>query len=144
VSLNRREFMWACGGTVAALSWGAAPAGPGMEGKTWMIPELSREFFEKLVGETFWVAPEAGKEAALKLAKVVDTTPRAPEGRPCPVRTESFSAMFAGAPEMPLQQGIHTFRHPAVGETALFLVPVVSATPEVRRYEVVVNRLVKA
>lgn len=106
-----------------------------------MIPELGKELFEGYIGESFAVAPENGPSVPLKLVKVMDTTAPAQNGK---VYTESFSLFFEGTPETPLGQGLHTFRHERMGETALFMVPVVSRNPAARRYEVVFNRLVNS
>lgn len=107
-----------------------------------MIPELTRELFEGYVGETFLAGPESGPSVPLKLVKVVVAPKEACVDQKGQVRTESYIVVFEGAPEQTLPQGIHTFRHEKMGETAFFITPVATQSPGVRHYEVIFSRLV--
>jgi hypothetical protein len=53
---------------------------------------------------------------------------------------EKFSLIFAAGPGKPLQQGIHEFRHGALGTFELFITPVISPAHDVSWYEASVNR----
>jgi hypothetical protein len=55
---------------------------------------------------------------------------------------ESFSLLFSGGLDLPLEQGLHTFRHAAMGEFELFITPVVPQDKAHRWYEAVINRRV--
>jgi hypothetical protein len=52
----------------------------------------------------------------------------------------NFSLVFSAGPEMPLQQGIHEFRHPVLGGFELFITPIMCPLREFRWYEAVINR----
>jgi len=126
-------------------------AGPGLmlggivaERKAWMIPDLTKEVFERYLGETFKVSIPGGASASLRLAKVVEACDKHQRDQRGNLRMESFSVLFEGDAQAALPQGIHTFTHTAMGETTLFATPVVSREPGVRCYEVVINRLIHA
>jgi len=53
---------------------------------------------------------------------------------------ESFSLLFSGGLELPLEQGLHTFRYAEMGEFELFITPVVPQDKAHRWYEAVINR----
>jgi hypothetical protein len=83
------------------------------------LSELTLDTFRKHAGETFRDT-EAG--TVLTLLDVEDLTPVArhvPEGQRAP-----FSLIFGGPAEPVLPQGIRPLVHDALGELALFLVPV--------------------
>jgi len=105
-----------------------------------MVNELTREFFEKLVGQTFTVSHPQTGEVAMKLARTLDT--RAPfnkhNGGPA---METFAVHFEGPADKPLPQATFRFAHPEAGTFDLFTVPVVSRDPDVRSYEVTISRL---
>jgi hypothetical protein len=107
-----------------------------------MIPELTKEVFEPYVGQMFRVSPEQGPSVPLKLAKVVETPEKQRKDLQGKIRTEAFSLIFEGSPENALQQGIHTFQHDKMGETTLFAAPIIARDPQIRRYEIVINRLI--
>ena len=147
LALNRREFLGACGAAAAlgltGVSMTARAAETGTR-KHWMIDELTKELFEKHVGETFTVTLEEGSVATpLRLASVKSAPERmclGPDGKPF---AEMFSLMFEGAKETALAQHIYTFDHAGMGTFAVFLVPVVSPSPEVKRYEEAFSRMLR-
>jgi hypothetical protein len=57
-----------------------------------------------------------------------------------PVAGEKFSLIFSGGREKPLQQGIHEFEHESLGAFELFITPIMSALPDQRLYQAVINR----
>lgn len=63
-----------------------------------------------------------------------------PVGGHRPIECEKFSLIFAAGPEKPLQQGIHEFRHDALGAFELFITPVMSSDREMCWYEASINR----
>lgn len=109
-----------------------------------MIPDLTREVFERYLGETFAVSAPGGASASLRLARVDQATGKRTQDQMGNVRMECFSVLFEADDRAILPQGIHTFSHPAMGEATLFATPVVSGKPGVRSYEVVINRLIQA
>jgi hypothetical protein len=140
--LTRRKFLTACGATLAvgvASGWASA-AGAITGRKHWMVTELTLGLFEKHVGEMFTVShPQVG-DVVLKLVSAVDSRAGLKKRNGGPAM-ETFAAHFEGAVDNPLPQDTFRFAHPTVGTFDLFMVPVVSRDPGVRRYEVIVNRL---
>jgi len=53
---------------------------------------------------------------------------------------EKFSLLFVGRDDKPLQQGMHEFSHPELGEFELFITPVWSPAAAERWYEAIINR----
>lgn len=51
-----------------------------------------------------------------------------------------FSLVFSAGPELPLQQGIHEFRHPVLRGFELFITPIMCPQRDLRWYEAVINR----
>lgn len=87
------------------------------------LNNATREQFSAHVGSSFWLGTGAnnapGSELELQLDEV---SPAASiqSGR------ERFALLFS-APQSPkVSQGTHTLRHSALGELAIFLVPVMS------------------
>lgn len=52
---------------------------------------------------------------------------------------ESFSLLFHGPQERPLQQGTYFFEHPGMGKFALFIVPI-AAENQMIHYQAIFNR----
>lgn len=144
MAINRREFIKACGGAVAAFAVATAPAiGFAVGRRVWMIPELTKELFEGYLGETFTALTPEGP-VSLTLADVQETPARHRELERGDFRTEGFAVRFDGRPETPLAQGTYTLRNDRMGEVTLFMTPVVCPDPSKRRYEIVINRIVQA
>lgn len=106
-----------------------------------MVDELTREIFEKHVGEAFTVH-DGTSEVCLRLLDAVDTQSRFTKQRGGP-QIESFAIHFAGPASCALPQAIYQFQNSAMGTFELFMVPVVSHDPGVMRYEAIINRLVR-
>jgi hypothetical protein len=142
VALTRRKFLTACGATLAVSVTGhwAHVARTVIGRKHWMASELTLEFFEKHVGETFTVSHEQTGDVDLKLARTMDVhTPfKKHHGTPA---MEAFAVHFEGPTDKPLHQATFRFAHPEAGTFDLFMVPVVSRDPGVRRYEVAISRV---
>ena len=82
-----------------------------------MLEQLTREDFEKLVGQSFEIDfGEAGTLSG-KLAKVS-------AGNAPPQDREPFSIEFQCPQPAPVEQGMYTVGHAEIGEIALFMVPV--------------------
>ena len=142
-TMDRRSFLSQCGMVVATtyLAGGIAHGGEAGTGRTvLMIEELTPALFEKHLGARFTAQAEGGEPVALKLVRVLEAPARKPQ--PGAPRVEGFSIIFEGTPETGLSQGTYTFENPDMGSVALFAVPVVSEEPSVRRYEVIITRLV--
>ena len=105
-----------------------------------MVNELTRGLFEKHAGETFTVSHAQTGDVALKLVDAVDTQARLKKQHGGPA-IETFALYFEGPADNPLHQDTFTFAHPIVGTFDLFMVPVVSRDPGIRRYEVIISRL---
>lgn len=107
-----------------------------------MVEELTQALFEKHIGETFTVSHAEYGSVPLKLTSVLDTGGRFPQRDGAP-NIETFSVCFEGPKEKPLPQDTFAFSNPAIGAFDLFMVPVVSRDPGVRRYEIIISRLLK-
>ena len=80
------------------------------------------------------VQPSAAKPTVpLRLADVID-------GR-SDQRFQRFSLIFHGPPSPVLPQGMYSFRHDAMGEMMLFIVPVLDSNDERIVYEACFSRL---
>jgi hypothetical protein len=143
-TIDRRQFFSICGATMATacLAEGIAHATiDGVGRRILMIEELTKALFQQHVGEPFTVSAEGVAPVTLTLAKVIEAPQRKqPAGAPA---MECFSVLFEGAKETALVQNTYTFENTRMGSVALFAVPVVSGDEAVRRYEVVINRLIQ-
>lgn len=83
--------------------------------------------FTPLVGESF-TATRDGVSVALELIEANVTQLKPIDGRSRGkagfVRRDPFALLFRGPAAPPLQQGLHHFAHPALGELQIFVVPV--------------------
>lgn len=146
LALDRRRFLTLCGVAAGTVCFG--PAARALSalagGKTLMIDDLSKALFEQYVGEPFTARAEGQEPVALTLSRVVEAPARLQEARGGAPALESFAVLFDGAASAVLPQGMCTLEHPRMGSVTLFMVPVVSGSESVRRYEVVINRLLKS
>jgi hypothetical protein len=143
-TMNRRGFLLLCGAAAASADLAAGPAWatePAAGGRTLMIEELSKQLFERHLGESFAVSAEGVAPVTLKLAKVIEAPAR--HQRSGAPEMECFSVVFEGTQETALSQNTYVFENSRMGSVALFAVPVVSSDETVRRYEVVINRLIQ-
>lgn len=102
---------------------------------------LHASVFEPVVGETFHVdaTADSGGGTTVSLALVLEEVVEASATGPgSPLRTP-FTLTFTGPPDAHLLQGLYELRHPALGITAIFLVPI-GPRPDGRpRYEAIFN-----
>jgi len=88
--------------------------------------------YRPLVGSEFEIQPaEGGESVAVELAEAIER----------PSNGECFSLLFRGPPGARLDQRTYRVEHPAVGEFALFLVPLGFAADGRPELEAIVNRL---
>lgn len=97
-----------------------------------MSAELTLPALSEHLHTTFRITPAPGLMVELELTEVHDhgSTPR----------HEQFSALFRGPLHTFLPQGIYELEHAALGNQALFLVPV-AQTKDGFDYQAVFNRL---
>jgi hypothetical protein len=81
-----------------------------------MLRKLTRDIFAGQLNSHFQVDGGSARSAALELVEA--RTAVAPSGY------EAFSIIFRGPPALLLPQGIHNFRHDAIGTFDLFTVPI--------------------
>ena len=93
--------------------------------------EITREDFAAHRGEVFHITPQAGEDTEAELVEVTGhaRNPDAPR--------EPFSLVFRTTGEHGCEQQICTVRHEALGELALFLVPLGPDGEGRMRYEAV-------
>lgn len=91
---------------------------------------LTRDEFAPLTGATFEVKIAEDQAVAMRLIDVSEFG-----GNPL---RRSFSLQFQGAGKLQLPQSIYSFRHPQLGEQAIFIVPI-SVNTEGFVYEAVFN-----
>ena len=92
--------------------------------------------FQPLVGETFTVFPGDGSPVArVRLANV--------EERPPSTQVTQFSLIFQATARESLADGIHEFRHPALGSFSIFISSIGAATAEPRVYQACFSRFMR-
>jgi hypothetical protein len=134
--LTRRSLLRAGAGAGAAVAigvrpWAAAAATAGTAGY------LTRSAYAGLEGTSFNVET-GGEHVVLRLEAVADVAGAATR-RSLAGSDDTFALTFSGPLAQPLDSGIHSLSHPALGSFELFASPV--DQPEgSRRYEVVVDR----
>lgn len=144
--MNRRAFLGVSGAAFAAefIVGPSARHGVAAAGRVWAVEDLTKELFERHVGEMFVAQPagaDEGKEIMVKLAKVHDMPEMFQTNRAGDRVTNGFSVVFEGDTSEALNQGLYRFTNPNLGECTIFVVPVVSRDPERRCYEAAFNRM---
>lgn len=86
-------------------------------------PWLTSADFAGLLGQDLVLELSDGRELALTVHEVTGTGREGGAG-PDGVPREQFSVVFRGPREPVLAQGVRDLRHAALGELALFLVPI--------------------
>ena len=99
-----------------------------------MPDQLTPAVFEPHVGTDFSIDVSDGVVTSATLDSVQRHPPRSHGDR-----TEPFSLVFLGASGTPLPQTIYTMTHPALGNLAIFLVPIGPDDNGRQRYEAVFN-----
>lgn len=99
-----------------------------------MVDDLALSLFDGHVGDSFEVS---GAEPPMQFV-LAEAEPLRSAARPSdPDR--SFSLVFTGPDDQPLDQQTLTLRHGSLGELVLFVVPIAERDGR-RHYEAVINR----
>jgi hypothetical protein len=86
-----------------------------------MLDQLTIDFFEPLVGSSFWAVFETGGKVELRLERVA----RVMESEAARLKRTAFSLFFRGPKSLKLPQQIYNLSHEAFAEPqGIFLVPV--------------------
>lgn len=141
MGLSRRRLLQgavaiACSGA-PSLRWIASATAAPVAGSAATPSWLSRASYANLVGTPFVVTVGRSRFASLTLSAIDDLTPQG-GGRRAASSDGRFSLLFMSASTVP--QGTWPIHHDALGDTALFIVPVGRVTSP-GTYEVIVNRL---
>ena len=102
------------------------------------LDKLSFQTFASQLQTTFQVALPDGTLIPLQLIEATKGAPQ--KAKALGTVYEHFSLLFAGPLQPVLEQKIHSFQHPRVGQFDIFIVPVVSNDPSGMRYECIFNR----
>ncbi len=98
------------------------------------LADLGPSFFEPVVGTRLELVDEpSGLVASALELKSVDPLPSTVQGREQP-----FSILLEGDCDPRIPQGTYLFRHPALGDLPLFIVPIRERNG-VRQYEAIFN-----
>src|SRR5690606_4697293 len=127
------------------LNWPSGGYTAAAAGRVWTVEELTKELFERYVGEEFMAAvagDDTGTGVSVRLAAVHEMPEAFRDDRSGRAVTDGFSAIFESDPDTMLGQGLYRLTNPNMGECTIFVVPVVSRDAAVRRYEAAFNRLV--
>lgn len=95
---------------------------------------MTKNDFDPYLNETFEVDTETVGVVKVELIETSEAKHH---------NMESFSVIFRGAIETPLQQKIHKLKHAGMGEIDLFLVPITYGKPGAMYYQAVFNRIVE-
>lgn len=137
--LTRRSLLRAGAGAGAAAVIGVRPWAAAAAAAGTAPGYLTRSGYAGLEGTTFTV--ETGADpVVLRLESVADVAGAASR-RSLAGSEDSFALTFSGPVGSPLDSGIHTLRHPGLGDFELFASPVGDPHGS-RTYEVVVDRSV--
>jgi hypothetical protein len=89
--------------------------------------------FQPHLGDDFSVLPTDGSaRVRVRLAKVLEKPPTRDVSR--------FTLIFHGRSSQPLADGIHAFRHPALGSFSIFISPIGADAGERRAYQACFSR----
>lgn len=102
------------------------------------LEKLTFQTFAGQLNTTFHVALPDGALLPLQLIEATKGTPQ--QAKATGIIYEHFSLLFAGPLQPVLEQRIHSFQHPRIGQFDVFIVPVVSNDPSGMRYECIFNR----
>lgn len=140
---TRRDFLLRCS-TLAAGAFvlpNAAMAMPGLFRGVPAHPGLKE--FERNLNTSFEVIHEDGSIVTLKLIEAREAVRRSlskSARRASDAGNEKFSLVFKGPRNQLLPQETYRFRHTALGELRLFIVPVLSKNQRHYVYEAIFNR----
>lgn len=103
-----------------------------------MLERLTSEAFTEHLGDTFEATPTEGEPVRLVLSRCEETPYGSSAGWEQTLRRVPFSLMFHAPRDRLVPQQTWSLRHPALGELALFLVPL-GPDEEGMRYEAVIS-----
>jgi hypothetical protein len=103
------------------------------------LNKLSFQTFSSQLNSVFQVTLEDGTSVPLILKEATKRTARKSEG-PQAKAYERFSLVFIGPWDQVLEQRIHSFQHPRIGNFEIFIVPVISRDTSGAHYECIFNR----
>jgi len=141
--LSRRKFITGIG---AAAAGAALLAIGGRRLLNARLPEvpgeaLARSIFAGRVGEMFKVRPETSASHPLRLVAVSDLVAVARnEAQTSADKERSFSLLFRGPADRPLDQATYYFEHGQIGSFSLFIVRM-RPDEDAHYYEAIFNRL---
>lgn len=143
-AMDRRQFMRvgiaAGAGVLGASALPAAINGLMSRGSRFTpAADLNHERLSALVGDSVSVVNPSESPSKLNVDHVTPGTPYvSSDGR---VTGDSFSVVFEGRADVPLDQGTYELKHPDLGAFPVFLSPVGLTDGANQRYEAVFNRL---
>jgi hypothetical protein len=140
---GRRNFLRCCGLTAAVAlvsPWQTVLAAPARRALRFMpLQKLNFQTFARQLNTTFQVQLADGTVVPLQLVEAERGVARKTAG-PQRISYESFSLIFTGPLEPALDQRIHAFAHPRIGQFEIFIVPVVSRDTSLMHYQCIFNR----
>ena len=106
----------------------AEPAAP----RGFRLQDATAPLFRQHLNTSFAVRSADGIRARLVLVKVIEL--------PITRNVEQFSLMFQAPPATVVRDGMHAFRHPALGDFTMFIVPVGAPDPRRTVYQACFTR----
>jgi hypothetical protein len=103
-----------------------------------LIDRATSETFAPHLGEPFSVRPQEGEPFEVVLTSCTETPYGSPEAWQGELRRVPFSLIFHGPAEWAVDQQTCSFAHPALGDFALFVVPL-GPDEQGMRYEAVIS-----
>lgn len=103
------------------------------------LNKLNFRTFAAQLDTVFQVTLENGASVPLILKEATKRTPTKSDG-PLAKTYERFSLVFIGPWDQVLEQRIHSFQHPRIGNFEIFIVPVISRDTGGAHYECIFNR----
>ena len=139
-NLSRRDFLQGLGcflaaGSLLPLSSASISHAYSFSHFQGDIPleQLNYAIFSELQGDHFTISLSSEKKIAARLVEVKESPSQ--DGR-----QEGFSLLFEADANYSLEQQIYDFKHPAIGNCSIFIVPV-GCDGKTSQYEAVFNRL---
>jgi Domain of unknown function (DUF6916) len=122
VPVSRAAFLKIIGMAIAGVRIGPAAFA------CTSVDRFDASMFQPHLGESFSVFPENGSPVArVRLAKIEERSPSN--------RVTQFSLIFHATTREPLADGIHEFRHPALGSFSIFISSIGTAAAEPRVHQ---------
>jgi hypothetical protein len=141
--VSRRKFITGIGVAAAGAALLAIGGRRLLNARLPEVPgeALARSMFAARVGEMFQVRPEASASHLLRLVAVSDLAAVARnEAQMSANKERSFSLLFRGPVDRPLDQATYYFEHGQLGSFSLFIVRMMP-DEHAHYYEAIFNRL---